>query len=389
MDALHDGMLKACRNVRWKTSVIRFEANALNNLTLLRRSILSGAYRIDKYQIFQITEPKKRTIAATRLKDRVFQRSLCDNGLYRDITEHFIYDNCACLKGKGISFAMRRTKRHLQHYFRQHGADGYVLKCDIHNFFGSIDHSKAKQVLSKMIADPKAYTYVCDVIDSFGGTAGIGLGSQISQLIALAYLDGLDHYLKDECRIKYYLRYNDDFYIIHSDKDYLKSLLKEIDSRIRDLGLELNPKTAIHPLRQGLAFLKWRLILTDSGKVILREAKSKAGRRRRKLRKMLLREREGSLAKSTARQSLDSYLAYMQQGDTYYQRRALIRYFQKTEKEVESMKILSAEERAYRLERENAALRAEVAKKDAQLEYVAMMTDVDMDIFDEEEGEIE
>lgn len=382
-------MLKACRNVRWKTSVIRFESNALDNLVLLRRSLLDGTYKIDRYQIFRITEPKPRIIAATRLKDRVFQRSLCDNGLYQDITEHFIYDNCACLRGKGISFAMRRTKRHLQRYFKRHGRDGFVLKCDIKNFFGSIRHDKAKEILSPMIADRKAYAYVCNVIDSFGGEAGIGLGSQISQLIALSYLNGLDHFLKDELQIKYYLRYNDDFYIIHEDKEYLKSLLREIDEHIQALGLKLNPKTTIYQLKQGLSFLKWRFILTATGKVILKETGPKAGKRRRKLKKLLIKERKGELPKGTAAYSLTSYLAYMEQGHTYHQRRAMIRYFQKTEKEVEQMKILTAEERAYRLERENAALKAEVAKKDAQLEYVAMMADVDMDIFNEEEASIE
>jgi len=93
---LYKGLKMSCRNVRWKDSVVGYEHNGLKNTYLLSKSLKNGTYKISKYQQFEIYEPKKRVILASRIVDRQFQRSLCECGLYEDITEHFIYDNCAC-----------------------------------------------------------------------------------------------------------------------------------------------------------------------------------------------------------------------------------------------------------------------------------------------------
>ena len=94
-DSLYKGLKKSCRNVRWKDSTVGYEANALKNTYRLRQSLLNGRYKIDRYQHFTVYEPKKREIVATRLKDRQFQRSLCDNGFYEQITKSFIADSAA------------------------------------------------------------------------------------------------------------------------------------------------------------------------------------------------------------------------------------------------------------------------------------------------------
>lgn len=98
---LRKALKRCCRNVRWKPSVTGYEHNAARNTYALARSLENGRYQIDPYQRFMVYEPKKREIVATRLKDRQFQRSLCDNVLYDEITRHFIADNCACLRGRG------------------------------------------------------------------------------------------------------------------------------------------------------------------------------------------------------------------------------------------------------------------------------------------------
>lgn len=92
-DSLYKGLKKCCKNIRWKDSTVGYEGNALKNTYRLRQSLLNGKYRIDKYQHFTIYEPKQREIVATRIKDRQFQRSLCDNGFYEQITKSFIADN--------------------------------------------------------------------------------------------------------------------------------------------------------------------------------------------------------------------------------------------------------------------------------------------------------
>ena len=89
-DNLYKGLKESCRNIRWKDSTVGYEGNALKNTYRLRQTLLNGTYKIDRYQHFTIYEPKRRDIVATRLKDRQFQRSLCDNGFYEQITKSFI-----------------------------------------------------------------------------------------------------------------------------------------------------------------------------------------------------------------------------------------------------------------------------------------------------------
>lgn len=115
-DSLYKAMKKCKKNVMWKDSVQGYYKNGLVNIHELRKSLLDGKYKIDKYTEFKIFEPKERNIVATRLKDRVFQRSLCDNYVYEAITKSFIYDNCACQKNKGTEFGRKRMKAHLQRF---------------------------------------------------------------------------------------------------------------------------------------------------------------------------------------------------------------------------------------------------------------------------------
>lgn len=179
-DALYKGLKSSCKSVRWKDSVIRYEAYGLRNTYKLRQSLLNGSYKVSPYQCFIIHEPKERIIYAPRLVDRQIQHALCDNGLYEDITEHFIRDNMACQRGRGTDDALQRFKILLSRYYRQYKTEGWVLKCDIHKFFPSTSHEIAKAMARKYISDMRAANMVCMVIDSFAGETGLGLGSQIS-----------------------------------------------------------------------------------------------------------------------------------------------------------------------------------------------------------------
>ena len=135
---------KVCRDVRWKDSVVGYELHATRNTYQLIDELKRGAYKISPYQRFTIYEPKKRDIVATRIRDRQIQMALCDGGLYEDITEHFIYDNCACQIGKGTDFALKRVKTHLRKFYQKHSKEGWVLKLDIKQFFPSTKHYVAK-----------------------------------------------------------------------------------------------------------------------------------------------------------------------------------------------------------------------------------------------------
>lgn len=321
-EGLYKGLKAACRNVRWKDSVIRYEAYGLRNTYKLRQALLNNTYEISPYQVFQVHEPKERTIYAPRLIDRQLQHALCDNGLYDDIAEHFIRDSMACQRGRGTDDALQRFKVHLSRYWRQYGNEGWVLKCDIHHFFPTTPHKVVKQFARKYISDSQAADMVCRIIDSFPGEVGLGLGSQISQIMELLVLSELDHFIKEKLHIKYYIRYMDDFILIHSDKQYLEYCLAEINKQIIALGLELNKKTTLQPLSQGVVFLKWHYYIKPTGAIILKMNKKKLSKQKRRMRKML--PLCGALK---VRESLVSFLANAQRGNTHHTQYYMKQYY--------------------------------------------------------------
>ena len=314
--ALLHGLRMAQRNVMWKDSVVGYSLNALENTLKLKRELEDGTYQISAYQRFMIHEPKTREIVATRIRDRQFQRSLCDNVLYRDMTRGFIHDNCACQRGKGVDFAMNRLEAHLHRYYRKHGADGWVLRCDIRHYFPETPHEVAKAAIRKRVKDKKCCQAAEDIIDSFGGERGIGLGSQVSQLVELAVLDETDHYIKERLRIRHYVRYMDDFILIHEDRKTLERAKVEIQARVRALGLEMNRKTQIAPLRHGIRFLKWRFILTDTGKVVRRMSRQSIVKEQRKLKKLAGKVRRGEIPEEYLWTSFQSWRANAMRGNT-------------------------------------------------------------------------
>lgn len=328
-DALYDGLRKSCRNVRWKDSVVGYEFNRLENTVKLSNSLLNGTYHISPYQVFQIHEPKERTIVASRLVDRQFQRSLCDNGLYDDIAEHFIRDNAACQIGRGTDDALNRLKYQLRRYYRHRGCNGWVLKCDVKHFFQSIPHDKAKAVIRKLVCDQRAAAAVCEVIDSFDGDSGIGLGSQISQLIALAVLNDLDHFVKERLRICVYERYMDDFVLVHPRKEYLRTCWNLIENKLEEIGLTLNRKTCLIPLRQGFRFLQWKYVLTESGKVLMLMNPNKVCKFKQRIAKLWAREQAGTVAPGTTHESLRAFLANAKRGNTCRIQQSIITYYEK------------------------------------------------------------
>lgn len=329
--ALYKALKKCCRGVRWKPSTAGYEHYALANTYRLRQELLHGSYKLSSYQRFTIREPKVRDIVATRLRDRQFQRALCDAVLYSSITRSFIYDNGACQRGKGVDFALDRMTAHLQQYYREQKqaaeaatghrlgrfcAGGWVLACDVRHFFDSTPHTVAKAAVAKRVYDSETVRHNARIIDSFGGERGIGLGSQVSQLNQLAVLDALDHRIKETHRIRHYLRYMDDLALIHSDREKLEQVLADIRTQMAALGLELNSKTRIYPLRQGVMWLQWRFVLTDRGKVVRKLNDKKIGQERRKLRKMHKRVEDGRMTMAQVRDHYRCWKANAQRGNT-------------------------------------------------------------------------
>lgn len=250
-------------------------------------------------------------------RDKIVQRSLCDNVLEPLLSKTFIYDNYASQKGKGTHFGLDRLKMFMQRYYRQFGADGWVLKCDISKYFYNIDHDVLKSQLRRRIHDPDVLWLLDLIVDSTDGP-GIPIGNHTSQWFAVLYLSDMNRMIKDRLGIKFYGRYMDDFYLIFPDKDYLIYCLGEIEKFLAPLGLKLNHKTAIFPLSQGIDFLGFRTYMTDSGKVVRKIRRDSKNRIRRKLKKFRRLLDEGRNFFETVVQSYSSWTGHAEHGNSHH-----------------------------------------------------------------------
>ncbi len=336
---LYAGFLKARRGKRSKESVIKFEANLLEALCLLSEMLKTKTYRPSDYFIFRVYEPKERVVMSNSFKDKVVQHSLCDNVLEQAFSRAFIRDNYASQVGRGTHDGLYRLEKFLRSYYferkareeqkcREEGlprlssraaryADGWVLKCDISKYFYSIQHGPLKEMVRQYIRDPDVLWLVDLIIDSTENP-GIPIGNQTSQWFAVMYLSGLDHFIKEKLGIRYYGRYMDDFYLVHEDKGYLQYCLREIKAYVAQLGLTLNNKTNIFPLRNGIDFLGFHTYLTDSGKVIRKVRRSSKNNEKRKLKKQRALLDKGKITLAAIEQSYGSWRSHAEKGNCYH-----------------------------------------------------------------------
>lgn len=316
-NSLYQSYTEARKGKRWKYAVCKYEVNVLENLMFVHFMLSAHKYRLSPYNCFIVKEPKERLIMYNSFRDKIVQHSLCDNVLEPYLSKTFIYDNYASQKGKGTHFGLDRLKYFMSRYYRQNGADGWVLKCDIRKYFYSINHDVLKEQLHRLIKDRDVLWLLDMIIDSTEGP-GIPIGNHTSQWFAVLYLSGMDHMIKERLGIKMYGRYMDDFYLIHPDKDYLRYCLEEIKKYLVPLGLELNQKTAIFPLTQGIDFLGFRTYLTDTGKVVRKVRRESKNRIRRKLKKYRHLLDEGRIDFETILQSYSSWTGHAEHGNSYH-----------------------------------------------------------------------
>ncbi|MDE7192137.1 MAG: RNA-directed DNA polymerase [Clostridia bacterium] len=307
-EALYRAHLRGRRCKRDKKPLVRFEMTMLSHLNELHSELMSGRYKVGRYHSFIIEEPKKREIQTLPYANRVVQHVICDDLLAPYFLRHTIVDNCACQEGKGAHFALDRFERKLKDYVRQHGRTGYFLKCDILKYFPSMPHTLLKQTVCKHIQDEKIKKIVRDIIDSYhsgksfltkygieplgadGKTTGRGIpiGNQTSQVFGMFYLDKVDRLVKEKLRFKVYSRYMDDFVLLHQDLEVVKLALEEIKKTVKELGLYLNDKTQIFPIKNGVTYLGFRFIMTEDGRVV--KVVKKATKRRLRWRARLLKK---------------------------------------------------------------------------------------------------
>lgn len=316
---LYDAYRKSRRGVAWKASVQRYIIDAPCKVWQTYDLMRGQAFEPKGFYEFDLIERgKKRHIRSVGIGERVVQRCLCDHCLVPALSRTFVYDNAASLEGKGYAFSMERMKHHLQWHYRRHGTEGYILLFDLKGFFDSIPHDKAMECIVKEITDPSLLCLCKKLIDIYPGDHGLGLGSQISQIVSLVVLSPLDHFLKDHLGIKCYGRYMDDGYVIHADKNYLRQVMAGIGRVCKSIGVSINEgKTQIVKLSRGFTWLKVRHWLLSSGRVLRKPGKKSATKARARLRSLYAKVEAGQLTANDVWLSFESWRSYVSRLDAH------------------------------------------------------------------------
>lgn len=291
---LYRSYKKVKNGKKFNSGTARFSNMALEGIQILKEQLENQTYSISPYNKFQIHEPKERTIESCTFKDKVVQRCFSDYILTPKLENILIKWNTAGQHGKGQHMAMDGLKEQMLNFYEKNGINGWIVKCDIHKYFYSIDHEIMKDVLDYYFDDNFTIWLNHLFIDSTSNP-GLPLGNQVNQKYALLLLHSLDQMITIEFGNPYYGRYNDDFYVLCKTKDTAKEILEAVRMIIGSLGLELNPKSQIVPFRMGLCYLGFHHYVTDKGKYIRKLRGDKKRKTQRKIRRWVRAVNDGKM----------------------------------------------------------------------------------------------
>lgn len=290
---LHKAYRRVRRGKKGKASAIRFSLNPMEGLCRLKWGLEDQTYRMGRYTRFSVDRPAHRDISTCAYQDKIVLSSFSENLLWPIVDPHLIEDNYASRKGYGTHYALDRLEANMRAYYVNHGPNGWILSIDVSKYFYNLVHEKIRNdfvgygcdnwtlwltdtVLNSICHKHKRGYVVggkvqfCDMPGMDSLDIGSPLGNVTSQVHAVQYPNAIDHYIKDQMGIKYYGRYMDDSYVIHHDRAFLEGLRDELRKRYAELGLDLNRKTQIYPLKNGIKFLGMHFYLSQTGKVTRR-----------------------------------------------------------------------------------------------------------------------
>ena len=267
-----------------KIDVQEFSLQLEDHLFEMHSSLRNGLYHHSSYVSFFLRDPKLRHIHKAKVADRVLHHAILK--VIEPVFEKtFIFDSYSSRKNKGTHKAVKRFHEFARKLSRNNTNVVWVLQCDIRKFFDSVDHQILINLIRKKISDEKTVYLLWNIISSFQVKNGKGmpLGNVTSQLFSNIYLNPLDQFIKRKLRIKYYLRYADDFAILSTDRAVLEKLLPVLEIFLKtQLDLQLHPtKISIRKWNQGIDFLGYisfpfyKIVRTKTRRRMLRKIKEK------------------------------------------------------------------------------------------------------------------
>jgi RNA-directed DNA polymerase len=240
---------KAKKGKGGKEDVLAFGKNMDKHLLAISDEILNGSVSVGSYRYFKVYDPKERLICAADFSERVLHHAIMN--VCGPLFEKFqIYDSYATRSGKGQFAALSRVKGWVK--------DGvWFCKLDVRKYFDNISHEVLYGQLCGKFKDWRLLSIFRQIIDSYSTEQGRGvpIGNLTSQYFANFYLAYLDHYVKEKLRVRKYVRYMDDIIMLHSCKDYLINLSRDVHCYCENkLRLKLKP-LCLNGAESGIPFL--------------------------------------------------------------------------------------------------------------------------------------
>ena len=348
---------KVCSTVRNKQKVEKFELYKTEHIINIRNRLLNQDLHLGKYNIFLITDPKCRVVAAQEIEDKIINHLIAEYVLVETFEPKFTNSMIATRKGKGTSYGINLLKKYLNEIKSKYD-NFYVLKIDIKKYFYNLDHAILKRILNDNIKDKDALNVLYKIINStnekyinekiinlkdkriiylkdlkikvqekqkliketlnipiYKKNKGVPIGDQTSQVFELIYLLELNHYIKEDLRIKYLLNYMDDFVLIHHDKRYLEYCLKCIENKLKtSYKLEINKnKTKMDNIKNGIDFLGYRFYIKNN-RILMKLKNSTKKKFKKKVKKVNLLLKYRLISDIEAKRILSSYKGLLMYG---------------------------------------------------------------------------
>lgn len=279
-----------CRkNKRRTMNALAFEADYETNLIQLWKEINDRSYTPGKSIAFIVTEPVQREVFAADFRDRIVHHLIIQK-LNHLFEAQFINDSYSCREGKGTQYGVNRIAGFVRECSENYTKDCYILKMDLQSFFMSIDKKILFRKLREFVLEnyqeqdqlllieliykvifnsPEDNCHIKGKRKDWKGLPaskslftvekgkGLPIGNLTSQIFANFYLNFFDKYVTEQCGIKYYGRYVDDFVIVHEDKGFLLELKENLKEFIkRELAMTLHPKKVyLQHYSKGVKFI--------------------------------------------------------------------------------------------------------------------------------------
>ncbi len=324
---LESAFNKAKKRKTQKIDVLEFERHLKDNLLQLQADLRFLAYSPKPLKTFVIRDPKTRTISKSDFRDRVVHHALC-NVIGHLFEKSFISDSYANQIGKGAFKAVERFEYFSRKASQNYRKSTYALKADVRHYFDTVNHKIMLKILEQKIKDPKVIWLIKTILKNYSSEkSGIGmpLGNLTSQFFANIYLNELDQFVKHQLKARCYLRYVDDFVIIHNSKDVLEEWKRKIEIFLnKNLALQLHPdKSKIVFLERGVEFLGF--VIFSHYRLLKRKNLKKF---QRKLKEVYSLYDQDEISYDSIYDFIEGWVAYAKHADTYNLRQKIIADFE-------------------------------------------------------------